>query len=133
MPKLEQFFEDADYERSLFDALQERIMALDGVKMKVQKSQIAFSAGTQFAWVWFPMPWAKGRPGRPENCIIVSFSTDRPFENEKIVQRVEPYSGRFMHHVVVSQPGDLDEDLWQWLEMAHRFALSRSRKTDKEQ
>jgi hypothetical protein len=97
---------------ALFHAVRLYIESLGPVKMEAMKSQISFGTRTKFAWVWLPMAWAKNRP---ENSIVLTFGLRRHVERERIVQAVEPRTGRWTHHVIIEKQADLDEDVRAWL------------------
>ncbi|MCI6173467.1 MAG: DUF5655 domain-containing protein, partial [Clostridiales bacterium] len=44
-----------------------------------------------------------------------------PFDSERIALKTEPYSGRWTHHIVVSSPEELDEELLSWIKTAYTF------------
>jgi hypothetical protein len=101
------------------------IEALGEVGRRVTRSQVSFRSGRQFAWLWPPPQWARNRtPG----CIVLSFALGRRAADERIVQAVEPYPGRWMHHVILEQATDLDELVQGWLKEAYVFGLNKKGK-----
>ncbi len=94
--------------------------------MEAMKSQISFGTENKFAWVWLPQPWDKKRP---ENSIILTFGLRRRIEHERIAQAVEPYPGRWTHHVIIENEADLDQDVRGWLRDAYIFSQRRKCKT----
>lgn len=87
--------------------------------MEAMKSQIAFGTKTKFAWVWLPQPWDKNRP---ENSIVLTFGLGRQIKDDRIAQAVEPYPGRWTHHVIIKNEADLDEYLRGWITEAYGFS-----------
>jgi hypothetical protein len=100
----------------LFHVVQKYIESLGPVRMEAMKSQISFGTRTKFAWVWLPPSWSKSRP---ENSIVITFGLRRHVEHERIVQAVEPRSGRWTHHVIIEKEADLDEAVRAWLREAY--------------
>ncbi len=71
------------------------------------------------------MEWAKKRP---PNSLVLSFALGKQLTAPQIVQAVEPYPGRWMHHVIIQDEPDLNEDVRGWLAEAFAFAASAQRK-----
>lgn len=69
--------------------------------------------------LWLPRSWDKKRP---ENSIVLTFGLGRRIEHERIAQAVEPYPGRWMHHVIIVNKADLDEDVRGWLHEAYVYS-----------
>lgn len=95
------------------------------VTVKVQKTQITFSARFGFAWFWLPDRRVKGCP---EAKLMVSFGLDHRVESPRIFAAVEPYPNRWTHHVPVATPAELDGELLDWLEQAYAFGQRPGRK-----
>ena len=111
------FFGGAPEGFALYAELERRMLAAHpDVRVKVQKTQITFSARFGFAWFWLPDRRVKGRP---EAKLMVSFGLDH---------RVEPYPNRWTHHVPVATPAELDGELLDWLEQAYAFGQRPGRK-----
>ncbi len=98
----------------------ETIGELGNVKIKMTKSQVAFLRERQFAWVWFPMSWDKTRPA---NSLVLSFALGTRITHPRIVQVVEPYPGRWMHHVIIEKETDVDGVVRGWLREAYGFGV----------
>jgi hypothetical protein len=102
------------------------INSIGPVTIEVMKSQISFGTRIKFGWVWLPQPWSNKRP---ENSIVLTFGVGRHIENEQIVEVVEPYPGRWTHHVIIQNESDLNDDVYQWLCEAYSFSGKRERKS----
>lgn len=118
--EIEAFFSADPYVIPLYQSLESLLFALGEVTRKVQKTQISFSSGKGFAYVWLPIHKVKGRP---EHYFILSFSLDHQVVSPRIVEDVEPYPGRWMHHLILSAQEELDEELLDWLRKAYNFGL----------
>lgn len=118
--EIEAFFSAEPHIIPLYQALEPLLYALGDVTRKVQKTQITFYSGKGFAYVWLPIHKVKGRP---EHYFILSFSLNHQVVSPRIVESVEPYPGRWMHHLILSAQEDLDEELLEWLREAYNFGL----------
>lgn len=118
--EIEAFFAADPAVMTLYQALEPLIYALGDVRRKVHKTQISFSSGKGFACVWLPIHKVKGRP---EHYLVLSFTQPQQIVSPRIVEAVEPYPGRWMHHLLLSTPEDLDEELLDWLREAYNFGL----------
>ncbi|MFN8377816.1 MAG: DUF5655 domain-containing protein [Anaerolineae bacterium] len=111
--------------RELYDAVERFIQSLGPMDIRVTQTQVAFAVKRQFAWVWMPQLWTRGRP---TDSIVVSFALKRRVEHPRIAQSVEPYPGRWMHHVMLEDPAELDDTLLGWLTEAYAVGRVSSRK-----
>jgi hypothetical protein len=111
------FFAGRPTQLELFRIIESFLQSLGEIKVRVGKSQISFGNRRQFAWVWLPMKWDRRRPA---NCIVLSFSLGRRIDHPAIAEVVEPYRGRFMHHVIMVEASDL-ETVKPWLGEAFQF------------
>ena len=106
------FFDKAPELLPLYAALEDAILArCPDAQVLVMKSQIAFTVARRFAF-------ASLRGKR----LIVTFGLPQRVESPRIWQAVEPYPGRWTHHVILRSPEEIDETLLGWLEEAWRFA-----------
>ena len=96
---------------------------MEDVKVKVQKTQIAFSNRHNFAFVSFlPVRRAKERPAV---YIVVTFGLGRRAESPRIDAATEPYPGRWTHHVLISERSGIDEELMAWVREAAAFSAAK--------
>jgi len=110
----------------LYEAAEALILELfPDVNIKVSKTQVGFSNRYGFAYLWPPARKIKGRPGR---YIVLTFGLGRRAEHERIVESVEPYPGRWTHHVLISSADDLDEQVTNWLREAYDFSMTKRRR-----
>lgn len=118
------FFDGKPEELLLYEAFEEKVFSeVDGVKVKVQKTQIAFSNRYHFAFVSF-LPVRKAKE-RPEVYIVVTFGLGYRLESPRIDGTVEPYPGRFTHHVLVSGTEEIDDELMGWVKEAAAFSAGK--------
>lgn len=124
-PGIFAMFEKMPAALPLYRAAEEMILAdfPDAVK-KVSKTQVSFSNRYGFAWLSPPVRRAKDWP---ETCILVTFGLGYRLEHPRIAVAVEPYPNRWTHHVVVSQPDQLDDQLRSWLRESWAFSMGKGR------
>ena len=87
-------------------------------RVKVQKSQISFYDGGLFAMA--SLPKRKGDPG-----LVVSFGLGRRDPSPRIGAAVEPYPGRWTHHLLLSSPEEADDELMAWVREAAAFSAAK--------
>lgn len=106
------FFDRAPAALPLYALLEERVLAMHpACRAVVQRSQIAFDCGRRFAF-------ASLRGKR----LVVSFGLPVRIDSPRIRQAVEPYPGRWTHHVLLEDPAQLDDELLGWIAQACAFA-----------
>ena len=118
------FFDGKPDALFLYEAFEEKVFSeVDGVKVKVQKTQIAFSNRHNFAFVSF-LPVRKAKE-RPAVYIVVTFGLGYRAESPRIDVAVEPYPGRFTHHVLISATEEIDDELMGWVREAAAFSAGK--------
>ncbi len=118
------FFAKSPAALPLYEALERRILSeIDGVTVKVQKTQISFARRRNFAFVSFlPVRRAKDRP---ESYITVTFGLGCQKVSPRIDAAVEPYPNRWTHHVLLSSVEEIDGELMSWLREAGDFSANK--------
>ena len=111
------FFGEDDGRVRLFKSIRDMIALQGEVSEHIGKSQISFGTKRRFAWIWMPLRTGKGRP---EGCIILTLGLRRKAESAKVVEAVEPYPGRWTHHIVISNSKDLDCEMLALIEEAYQ-------------
>ena len=101
------------FEEILFDSF-------SVVNKRVQKTQITFSNRHIFACVSFAR--VKRKVELPMRYIVITLGLPAPLDSERVAVKTEPYPGRWTHHIVVSSPEELDEELLSWMKTAYTFA-----------
>jgi hypothetical protein len=120
---LDEFFADRVESRKLFDALLDRINSIGLVEYKVTKSQIAFRRKKQFAWVWMPGRYLRGKTAP----LVLSLSFPARDPSSRWKEIVEPVPGRFMHHLELKGVSDIDDEVTRWLRSAWEQAVELER------
>ena len=120
---VQKFFHDRTLELNLYCVFAAAVQArLPGAITRIRRSQITFAGRRGFAAVWIPPFKVRGRP---EHYIVVSFAADRRIDHPRIVSVAEPYPHRWTHHVLVSCPEDVDDQLMDWVDQAYRLTNGR--------
>ena len=104
------------FEEILFDSF-------PAVNKRVQKTQITFSNRHVFACVSFAR--VKRKAELPMRYMVITLGLPAPLDSERIAVKTEPYPGRWTHHIVLSTPEELDEELFLWIRAAYAFAETK--------
>ncbi len=117
------FFQDHRESLPLFEAFQEKVLALDpDTTVKVSRTQISFFARRMFACVSF-LPARRGK--KPAAWITVTFGLDHPLDSPRIDRATEAAPRRWTHHIMISEEAQLDRELMGWIREAHDFAAAK--------
>lgn len=118
------FFAEKPAALPLYEELEKRIMSeLENVTIKVQKTQISFSNRHNFAFVSF-LP-ARRAKSRPQTYMTVTLGLPRRIESPRIDAATEPYPNRWTHHLLISAPEEIDDELMAWIKEASAFSASK--------
>ena len=115
------FFEDHPEALPLFLELEGQLYArFPETGKRVRKTQIAFTRRFIYACVSFAR--VKRKAELPDPFLVLTLGLPEPLDSRRVAVRVEPYPGRWTHHIVLSRPEDLDEELFSWVREAYAFA-----------
>ena len=120
------FFEAQKHPEALplYETLEGRILAeVDGVRIKVQKSQITFYNRHLFACASFARVRRKAE--LPPCWLVVTVGLARRLDSPRVAVATEPYPGRWTHHIVISDPAEVDDELMGWVREAAAFAAAK--------
>ena len=120
------FFEAQKHPEALplYEALEGRILAeVDSVRIKVQKSQITFYNRRLFACASFARVRRKAE--LPPCWLVVTVGLARRLDSPRVAAATEPYPGRWTHHIVISDPAEVDDELMGWVREAAAFAAAK--------
>ena len=95
------------------------------VTEKVQKTQITFSNKHVFACISLPL---RKKKGWPEICIILTLGLGHKLEHPRVAVSVEPYPGRWTHHILIQHESEADTDLLELISEAYHFANEKGRR-----
>lgn len=124
MDPIDRYFGSQYSSRVLFEVLRQALEATGPVEMRVTKSQVAFYREKAFAWAWMPGKYLRGKTA--PLVLTLSFPFQHPSPRWK--QVVEPYPGRFVHHLELFSPDDIDDELRSWIHEAWDLAVRPARR-----
>ena len=120
----ELFFEGHGEALPLYMLFEERLYAIfPSTHKRVQKTQVTFVNRRVFACVSFAR--VKRKAEMPSPSLVITLGLPYPLESERVAVKTEPYPGRWTTHIVVGTPGELDDELFFWVEQAYGFAESK--------
>lgn len=112
------FFDRRPQALGLFELLYEHAMALwPESSLKVQKTQITFLDPRGYLFISLPR--------RRGGVLMVSFGLSEPLVSPRLFAVANPAPGRYTHHVQLSGPQELDEELWGWIARSHEDMAGR--------
>ena len=121
MNEVQSFFNQKPELLPLYETLESVICAeFDDVRIKVQKTQISFYNKHMFACVSLPL---RRRKGWPDECLVFTLGLNRKLEHPRVAYAVEPYPGRWTHHILIQTAGEVDAELIEWIREAYAFAM----------
>lgn len=82
------------------------------VTVKHDRTQTAFVRRVQFTWVSLP------RRKADEGAVMLSIGLPMRLDSPRILHAAEVAPGRWMHHLLLRRPEELDDEIARWLEMA---------------
>lgn len=101
-----------EIDRRLVDLLDD----LD-VEVRATRSQVAFRHRTGFAYLWYP-----GRYVRSEVPAVLSVVLPDRADSPRFKQVGQLSAQAWMHHLELSGPDDLDDEVLGWLRAAYDAA-----------
>ncbi len=118
------FFEKMPGALPLYEAFASRVLSEAGCSsVRVQKTQISFANSHNFAFVsLLPVRRAKDRPAV---YITVTFGLDHQVDSPRIDAASQPYPNRWTHHVLISGPEQIDDELMGWVKEAAAFSSQK--------
>lgn len=116
----QEFFSGYEDAERIFHVIEQAIAKIGGADFKVTKSQIAFCRGRNFAWVWRPSQYLRGE--RPP--LVLSLALARRDLSPRWKEIAEPRPGRYMHHLELRAPSDVDAQVGRWLHEAAEDAAA---------
>ena len=104
-------------------AFERRVLEECGkVRIRVQKTQVTFSNRYNFACASLPV---RRKKGWPDPCLMVTFGLGHRLDAPRVAVATEPYPGRWTHHVLVTDPVDIDDELIAWVREAYEFSMNK--------
>ena len=108
----------------LYEAFENRVLAeVNNVAIKVQKTQITYTNPRVFAAVSL-LP-VRRKAQRPDHHITVTLGLNRRLDSPRVDAASEPYPTRWTHHLLISSPEEIDDELMAWVREAAAFSVSK--------
>ena len=105
----------------LYEALSGKLLGqFPDLAVKFQKSQITFQARYGFAFVSL-----RRMKGCPAVFLILSFGLSHRLDSPRIAVAVQPYPNRWTHHLLLTDPAEIDRQMLDWLQEAYWFAENK--------
>ena len=118
------FFERHRDVYPLYELFHEKLLArFPDTRVKVQKSQISYCNRHLYACVSFLKVRKKAE--LPSDHFVLTLGLPAPLESGRVAAKTEPYPGRWTTHFVISDPSDLDEEMFGWVAQAYWFAQGK--------
>lgn len=108
----------------LFSHLMKACAAAGDGNYLVQKSDIALGAPRHFGYAWLPI---RVVGGRPPIHLVLTLRLGRRIDSPRFTQIVEATPGRYAHHLILSDPKELDAELLSWIREAKAESIKKVR------
>lgn len=102
---------------AIHQAVTNLIATFGPVEERASKSQISFSRGRGFAYLWCP-----GQYVRSQVPAVLSIALPREMQSPRFKQIAHPSPLVWMHHLELQDAGAIDSDVASWLREAYDSA-----------
>lgn len=117
------FFQGRENALPLYLCLRQQLEMCQPLEIQVKKTQISLIRRRLFGAVSFtPVRRAKERPAQ---WITLTIGLGRRLSSPRIDAAVEPYPGRWTHHLMIGSEAELDQEVLDWLREAAAFAETK--------
>lgn len=107
----DEFFAGHPEAASVHDAIRALLAATGAYDVRITRSQVAYRRHRAFAFLWLPDRYLR----HPGAAAVVSIALERPDPSARFKEVTEVAPGRWMHHLEVHAPEDLDGEVAAWL------------------
>ena len=111
---LDEFFAGRDEARELCEAVRRAVEEIGPVELRPSASYVAFRRRIAFAWAWVPGQYLRGETAP----LVLTVGLRRRDASPRWKEVVEPYPGRFTHHLELYAADEVDEQVRAWLREA---------------
>jgi hypothetical protein len=108
---VEQFFAGHPVALAVHDRVQSVLDTAGGCTVRVSRSQVAFRRRRGFAYLWLPGQYLT----RPAAEVVLTIALDRCDPSPRWKEVVHPAGARWIHHLEVHGPADVDDEVAGWL------------------
>lgn len=116
--EIDAFLAGHDDAALIYRALEQLLERLGPFETRVTKSQIAFRRRRGFAWVWIPGRYLRSNVAP----LVLSLALTGRDASPRWKEVVETSPGRWMHHLELHSPADIDGEVIAWLKTAWQQA-----------
>ncbi len=102
---------------AVYLAVADVVAAVGEAEVRVTKSQIAFRRRKGFAYVWRPGQYVKS-----EVPAVLSIALPRQVASDRFKEVAHPSAKVWMHHLELSDPAEIDDEVRAWLTQAYENA-----------
>ena len=108
----------------LYELLEALVLEqIPGTQIRVQKTQISFYRRRLYGCA--SRLRIRKKKDLPPGYLVVTFGLGRAVDDPRIEASVEPYPGRWTHHVLLWRREQVDQELLGWLREATDFAAAK--------
>lgn len=100
---------------ALLDRMAALVEAIGPADLRVTRTQVAFRRRKGFAYAWRPGRWLRG----PRPPLVLSIVLDRHDDADRWKEVAHPTARRWIHHLEVRAPDELDDQVADWLREAY--------------
>ncbi len=113
-PTPEELFGGEPVATTTWAAVHAAVSAFGPVEVRVSRGQVALRRRRGFAYLWAPGTYLRGR-GAP---VVVSVALGREDPSPRWKEVVRPSRRHWMHHLEVTDPAQVDDEVVAWLREA---------------
>jgi Domain of unknown function (DUF5655) len=110
----EEFFDDRPDGLALYRLVERAVTEIGEAAVRVTRSQIAFRRRRGFAYVWRP-----DRYVRSSVPAVLAIALPHELASVRVKAVAHPTQRLWMHHVELSDPAQVDEEIRGWLAEAY--------------
>ena len=93
------------------DRVRSILETLGPVEVRASTSQVAFRRRRGFAFLWRPGQYL----ANPTAAVVLSLALGRRDDSPRFKEVVHPSPRHWMHHLEISDAGDIDDEVVGWL------------------
>jgi Domain of unknown function (DUF5655) len=116
-PTLTSLFEGVPDGLAIYRAVAKVVAAVGEAEVRVTKSQIAFRRRRGFAYVWRPGQYVKSKVP-----AVLSIALPHQVASDRFKEVAHPSAKVWMHHLELTDPGQVDDEVRDWLTQAYENA-----------
>jgi hypothetical protein len=107
----EDFFAGHPIGLAAFERVRSTVAELGDVEVRTTKSQVAFRRRRGFAFLWLPGRYLRS----PAAEVVLTVALGRHDASPRWKEVVHPSSRQWIHHLELTSPDDIDDEVQAWL------------------